>query len=155
MLKLGFPEGCLLITACTSFTFTDEDNFLVAVNGVLEGPERLAPDEGVAIVGPDVAAAFRGWPSTTNDLTSQDTSTGSSNELPLASGKYALLPLSARSHTVEGSSYKRVKEKGRYHIRFQWTQNIASYCPMAKLVRIKVVNLQSAIASYKVTQNSI
>ena len=55
-MKLGLPEGCLLITACTSFTFTDKDNFFVAVSGVLEGPGMLAPAEGVAIVGPDVAA---------------------------------------------------------------------------------------------------
>ena len=111
LLKLGLHEGCLLITACTSFT---EDNRFVAVNGVcLEGPGMLAPAEGVAIVGPDVeAGAFRGWPSTTSDLTSHATSAGSSNELPLASGKYALLPVSARSHTVEGSSYKCMCDRG-------------------------------------------
>ena len=93
LLKLGLPEGCLLITAC--ITFTTEDNRFVAVNGVcLEGPGMLAPDEGVAIVGPDVeAGAFRGWPSTTSGLTSHATSAGSSNELPLVSGKYALLPV--------------------------------------------------------------
>ena len=64
LLKLGLPEGCLLITACTSFTFTTEDNRFVAVNGVcLEGPGMLAPAEGVAIVGPDVeAGAFRAGP---------------------------------------------------------------------------------------------
>ena len=114
-LKLGLPDGCLLITACTSFTFTTEDNRFVAVNGVsLEGPGMLAPAKGIAKVGPDVeAAAFRCWPSTTSDLTSHTISDGSSNELPLASGKYALLPVSAHSHTVEGSSYKCMCDRGR------------------------------------------
>ena len=76
----------------------------------------LAPAKGIAKVGPDVeAAAFRCSPSTTSDLTSHTISDGSSNELqlPLASGKYALLPVSAHSHTVEGSSYKCMCDRRR------------------------------------------